>query len=231
SKSLFSYDLPSTPGVPGTSLQIPPAATVGLIAGLVSPDLRQAFTNHGESLSGDSQLTVRSAPGGWTLTDRGTGKVYRIYGKSFLASDGQEDPGDLKVYLDSTRLFSTSASKVIDNLNNGVVSKDLRAVFKNQGYTLPSTVTVVTTSFCWEVTDPTSGTVYQIFNENGQLRVSNKAGIGSTVNAGGAVSVTANDRRLLFNVSSGYTGDLDGGTVPSGLKSDFETNGIKLSSN
>src|SRR5262249_26873949 len=136
SKSLFSYALSSPPAVPGASLQIPPAATVGLTAGIATPDLRNAFANHGQPPSAPSQLTVQSAPGGWTLTDRGTGKVYRIYGKSFLAGDGKEDPGDLKVFLDATRLFSTSASKVLDGLNSGVVSKDLRAVFQHEGYTL-----------------------------------------------------------------------------------------------
>ena len=166
----------------------------------------------------DSQLTVKP-PGGWTLTDRGTGKVYRIYGKSFLDSTGR-GPGDLKITSTAPRA-STSASKVIESLNNGVVSKDLRAVFKNQGSTWAATPSVATTSVGWDVTDPADGRVFQIINENGLLRVYDKISTGSNVTAGGDVSVTAEDRRFLFTV-------LDDGTVLDDLQSVFQTNGITL---
>ena len=79
------------------------------------------------------------------------------------------------------------------------------------------------------VTDRTSGITYLVVPDHGLLRIFDATGQGSIVNAG-SVQITAEDRRLLFQTTADYSSDLDNGNVPSGLETEFQNNGITLSS-
>jgi len=147
------------------------------------------------------------------------------------AGSGNTVSNIVEAFVDQDFLFTTaSTSSIVNDLDAGQVDAALSKVFSDQGYALSSDASVTKNAAGeYLLTDRTNGNTYLVVPDHGLLRVFDATGQGSTVSAG-SVQITAEDRRLLFQTTSDYSSDLNQGNVPGGLDTEFQHNGITLSS-